>query len=86
MLKVIEVLQESTKSWEDAAQQAVAQADKSVRNVKSIYIENFQATVEGGQIKGRKALGQGPQGKALLPEAAPDLQPGREPAQVVGQS
>lgn len=51
MLKVIEVLQESTKSWEDAAQQAVAQADKSLRNVKSIYIENFQATVEGGQIK-----------------------------------
>lgn len=51
MLKVIEVLQESSKSWEDAAQQAVAQADKSVRNVKSIYIENFQATVENGQIK-----------------------------------
>lgn len=30
--------------------QAVAQADKSVRNVKSINIDYFQATVEGGQI------------------------------------
>jgi dodecin len=51
MLKVIEVLSESNKSWEDAAQQAVANADKSLRNVKSINIENFQATVEAGKIK-----------------------------------
>jgi hypothetical protein len=50
MLKVIEVLAESNKSWEDAAQQAVANADKSLRNVRSIYIENFQATVENGRI------------------------------------
>ncbi len=51
MLKVIEVLAESNKSWEDAAQDAVAQADKSVRNVKSIYIKNFEAKVEAGKIK-----------------------------------
>jgi len=51
MLKVIEVLSESNKSWEDAAQQAVSNASKSVRNVKSIYIENFEATVDKGQIK-----------------------------------
>ncbi len=51
MLKVIEVLQESSKSWEDAAQQAVAKANKTLHNVKSINIENLQATVENGQIK-----------------------------------
>jgi flavin-binding protein dodecin len=51
MLKVIEVLAESNKSWEDAAQQAVAHANKTLRNVKSIYIENFEATVDNGQIK-----------------------------------
>ncbi len=51
MLKVIEVLAESNKSWEDAAQQAVASANKTLRNVKSIYIENFEATVDNGQIK-----------------------------------
>lgn len=51
MLKVIEVLAESNKSWEDAAQQAVANANKTLRNVKSIYIENFEATVDNGQIK-----------------------------------
>jgi len=51
MLKVIEVLAESTKSWEDATQQAIADASKTVRNVKSIYIENFEATVDKDQIK-----------------------------------
>jgi flavin-binding protein dodecin len=51
MLKVIEVLSESDKSWEDAAQQAVTKAGKSVHNIKSIYIENFEATVEGGKLK-----------------------------------
>jgi flavin-binding protein dodecin len=51
MLKVIEVLAESTKSWEDATQQAVASASKTVRNVRSIYVENFEATVNNGQIK-----------------------------------
>ena len=49
MLKVIEVLAESTKSWEDAAAQAVATASKTIRNIKSIYIENFEATVENGK-------------------------------------
>lgn len=50
MLKVIEILAQSDKSWEDAAQQAVQQASKSVRNVKSIYIENMEASVENGRI------------------------------------
>ena len=51
MLKVIEVLAESNKSWEDAAQYAVDKADESVRNVRSIYIKNFEAQVEKGKIK-----------------------------------
>lgn len=51
MLKVIEVLAESNKSWEDAAQQAVSNASKTVRNVKSIWIDNFEATVEDAKIK-----------------------------------
>jgi flavin-binding protein dodecin len=51
MLKVIEVLAESDKSWEDAAQFAIDQANKSVRNVKSIYIKNLEAQVENGKIK-----------------------------------
>lgn len=50
MLKVIEVLAESEKSFEDAAQNAVTQASNSVRNVKSIYIKEMTAAVENGRI------------------------------------
>ncbi len=50
MLKVIEVLAESEKSWEDAAKNAVDQAGKTVRNIKSIYIENFEAQVKDDKI------------------------------------
>jgi len=50
MLKVIEVLAESDKSFEDAAQNAVTQAASSVRNVKSVYIKEMNATVENDRI------------------------------------
>ncbi|MGK7346395.1 MAG: dodecin family protein [Candidatus Nitrospinota bacterium M3_3B_026] len=50
MLKVIEVLAESDKNWEDAAQNAIDKARHSVRGIKSIYVKNFEAKVENGQI------------------------------------
>ncbi len=50
LLKVIEVLAESEKSWEDAAQQAVARAAKTTHGIKSIYIKNFEAKVEDDKI------------------------------------
>jgi flavin-binding protein dodecin len=50
MLKVVEVLAESSQGWEDAAKSAVDEASRTLRNVRSIYIENMQATVESGRI------------------------------------
>lgn len=50
MLKVIEVLAESSESFEAAANAAVVQAAKSVRNIKSIYIKEMNAQVEGEKI------------------------------------
>ncbi|MDV3307437.1 MAG: dodecin family protein [Cyclobacteriaceae bacterium] len=50
MIKVIEVLSESNKSWEDAAQQAVAKASKTIHNIRSIYIKDHSATVDNGKI------------------------------------
>lgn len=50
MLKVIEVLAESPKSFDDAARVAVANASKSVRNIRSIYIKEMNASVSGGEI------------------------------------
>jgi flavin-binding protein dodecin len=50
MLKVIEVLAESDKSWEDAASQAVTRASKSVHGIKSLYIKDMNAQVENNKI------------------------------------
>jgi flavin-binding protein dodecin len=50
VVKVIELLAESDKSWEDAAAQAVEHASKTLHNIKSIYIKNFEAKVEGNKI------------------------------------
>ncbi|MFV0367068.1 MAG: dodecin family protein [Hyphomicrobiaceae bacterium] len=44
--KVIELMSESNKSWEDAAEKAVKQASKSVKGIKSIWIQDFAATVD----------------------------------------
>jgi hypothetical protein len=50
-LKVIEVLTESNKSWEDAAQAAVTQASETLHGIKSIYIKDMEATVDNGKIR-----------------------------------
>ncbi len=50
IVKVLEVLCESDKSWEDAARQAVADASESVRDIRSVYVENFEAVVEDYEI------------------------------------
>ena len=50
MLKVIEVLAESNKSWEDAAANAVTRASKTLSGIKSIYIKDFEAKVENNKI------------------------------------
>lgn len=50
VVKVIELLSESAKSWEDAAQSAVREASKTLRNIRSIYVKEMSAAVEIGRI------------------------------------
>ncbi|MFW6135147.1 MAG: dodecin family protein [Elusimicrobiota bacterium] len=50
VVKVIEVLAESNESWEAATKEAIAEASKSVHNIKSVYIKEFQAIVEDNKI------------------------------------
>lgn len=50
MLKIIEVLAESNKSWEDAAANAISRASKTLKNIKSIYIKELEAKVENNKI------------------------------------
>ena len=50
IIKVIEVLAYSPKGWEDAAQNALAHASKTVKNIRSVNIQNQSATVSDGKI------------------------------------
>ncbi|HWN65577.1 MAG TPA: dodecin family protein [Candidatus Binatus sp.] len=50
VVKVIELLSQSSKSWEDATQSAVNEASKTLRNIRSIYIKEFTAEVENGKV------------------------------------
>lgn len=50
IVKVIEVIAESDSSFDDAARNAVKQVAKTVKNIKSVWIDNLTATVEGDRI------------------------------------
>jgi flavin-binding protein dodecin len=50
ILKVLELMANSTKSWEDATQQAVAEASKTIHNIKSVYLQDQSATVNNNKI------------------------------------
>lgn len=48
--KTIELHAESTMSWEEAVKDAVAEASKSLTDIKHVYASEFQALVEDGEI------------------------------------
>ncbi len=50
IVKVIEVIASSEKSFSDAAQNAVKEASKSVKNIRSIYIKEMNANVQNNLI------------------------------------
>jgi flavin-binding protein dodecin len=50
VLKVIEILGNSTVSFEDAIQNIIDEAAKSVKDIKSVYINDMQATVRDNKI------------------------------------
>ncbi len=50
VLKVIEVLANSDKSWEDATRKAVSQASKSLKNIRSVYVQEQSASVKDGEV------------------------------------
>jgi flavin-binding protein dodecin len=51
VLKVIEVMASSKKSWEDAASSGIAKASKSVKNIRSAWVQDQSITVDKGKIK-----------------------------------
>ena len=50
IVKVIEVIASSEKGFTEATQNAVKEASKSVKNIKSVYIKEMNANVENDEI------------------------------------
>ena len=50
VLKVIEILADSDKSWEEATQKAVAKASDSVNHVRSAYVQSQSVVVKDGKV------------------------------------
>ena len=50
ILKVIEVLSNSSTSWEDAAQNAVVEASKIIKHITSLNINNQSLTFKDGRV------------------------------------
>lgn len=50
VLKVIEVLANSEKSWEEATRKAVKEASKTIKNIRSVYVNEQSAVVNGDNV------------------------------------
>ncbi|HOU01196.1 MAG TPA: dodecin family protein [Bacteroidales bacterium] len=50
VLKVIEIMASSPKSWEDATAVAVKEAGKTVKGIKSVYVQDHSVVVKNNKI------------------------------------
>jgi dodecin len=50
VLKVIEIMASSEKSWEDATATAVKMAAKTVKEIRSVYIKDMSVVVNKNKI------------------------------------
>lgn len=50
IVKVVEVIAQSPKGFDHAAQSAVKEVAKTVKGIKTFWIDNFSGEVEGDKI------------------------------------
>ena len=51
IVKVIEVIATSEKSFDDAVKQAVKETSRTIRNIDSVWVKDMKAHVKDGKIK-----------------------------------
>ena len=56
VVKIIELIGSSPKDWEEAAKNALTEAAKSVKNIKSVYVKRCNAKVENNKIVEYRAV------------------------------
>ena len=50
VLKVVEILGNSSVSFEDAVNNVVKESSKTIKNIKSVYVQDMQVTVNNNAI------------------------------------
>ncbi|MBD0850181.1 dodecin family protein [Maribacter arenosus] len=51
VVKVIEIMGNSKVSFEDAVKNVIKEASKTVKDIKSVYVQDMQVTVKNNQIE-----------------------------------
>ena len=50
VVKIIELIGTSPKGWQEATQNAIDEAAKSIKNIKSVHVKRCTAKVENNKI------------------------------------
>ena len=56
VVKIIELIGSSPKSWEEATKNALAEAAITIKNIKSVYVKRCNAKVENNKIVEYRAV------------------------------
>ena len=56
VVKIVELIGSSSEGWEDAAKNALEEAAKTIKNIKSIYVKRCNAKVENNKIVEYRAV------------------------------
>ena len=56
VVKIVELIGCSPKDWEDATKNALNEAAKTVKNIKSVYVKRCNAKVENNKIVEYRAV------------------------------
>jgi len=56
VVKIIELIGSSPKNWEEAVKDALTEAAKTIKNIKSIYVKSCKARIENNEIVEYRAL------------------------------
>ncbi len=51
VMKVLELMSNSDKSWEDATEKGIKKAAQSVKDIRSAFVQSQSVTVKDGEVK-----------------------------------
>ena len=56
VVKIVELIGSSPNNWEDATKNALAEAAKTIKNIKSLYVKRCTAKIENNKIVEYRAV------------------------------